>query len=147
MNEGAVGMALFLRKMCTLCSLPSLWGTSTILHWFGVFPISHMDVQVLRTTSSLKVVRLVEDCLRHISLGLLANSALATPDLLMMVHRVCSDNNSGLGMLAGKNKWVVLDLELLEEVSSPFYFSSVDSILFWANQPFRMVSLVCVCIH
>ena len=60
-------------------------------------------LQVLKTTHSLKVVHSIEECLRHISLGLLANSALPITSLLVMVHGVCSQNNSGLGMIAGRN--------------------------------------------
>ncbi|XP_065178820.1 small subunit processome component 20 homolog [Sycon ciliatum] len=59
---------------------------------------------VLRTSQSLKAVHCIEECLRHISLGLLSNTGLETPGLLVMIHSLCVENNSGLGMVAGKNE-------------------------------------------
>lgn len=62
-----------------------------------------VPLQVLETTTSLKIVRKVHEALRHIMEGLIFNSDMNAESLLLLSHGLISEN---LPLLTEKAKWV-----------------------------------------
>lgn len=62
-----------------------------------------MPLQILETTTSLKIVRKVHEALRHIMAGLIFNSDMNAESLLLLSHGLISEN---LPLLTEKAKWV-----------------------------------------
>lgn len=62
-----------------------------------------VPLQILESTTSLKVVRKVHEALRHIMAGLIFNSDMDAASLLLLSHGLISEN---LPLLTEKSKWV-----------------------------------------
>lgn len=62
-----------------------------------------VPLQVLESTTSLKIVRKVHEALRHIMTGLIFNSDMNAESLLLLSHGLISEN---LPLLTEKAKWV-----------------------------------------
>lgn len=74
------------------------WCQITILLILMVMPL-----QILESTTSLKIVRKVHEALRHIMAGLIFNSDMNAESLLLLSHGLISEN---LPLLTEKAKWV-----------------------------------------
>lgn len=58
----------------------------------ALLPLMVVLLQVLESTTSLKIVRKVHEALRHIMAGLIFNSDMNAESLLLLSHGLISEN-------------------------------------------------------